>query len=125
MAVGQFVSKQALAQRLITKFGRNVTFIVTSTTPLVVAEPWGPNTADSNLTNIPAVFIDYDSKEREGELIQMGDKKCLIAHLDLGIRPQTKDKILDGTDTWNIVSINTLEPGERTETIMYELQVRI
>jgi hypothetical protein len=124
MAVGQFLNAQLLAQRLITKFGRKVTFRQTSTTPSNPAEPWLGVTADTNKTGVSMVFIEYDNKERAGSLVQEGDKKVLVAHLDLGLRPSTKDKLLDGGIEWNIVSIKTTEPGERTETVMYELQVR-
>jgi len=122
----RFGSFQTLAQRLITKNARLVTFKVVSETPLVPAEPWGPNTADTNIANVPAVFIDYKNQEIDGTLVMLGDKKCLIAKLDLPTtQPQTKDKILDQDGTeWKIVQVKTLQPGNLAETIMFTLQLR-
>lgn len=132
----RFGSFQLLAQKLITKNAREVTFRVVSTTPLVGGEPWGPNTADVNIAGVPAVFLDYKSKDLNfrntfgiggsDTLIQMGDKRCLIAKLDLpNVQPQTKDKIFDADGSeWKIITVSTLQPGNITETIMFELQVR-
>lgn len=122
----RFGSFQTLAQRLITKNARLVTFKVVSETPLVPAEPWGPNTADTNIASVPAVFIDYKNQEIDGTLVMVGDKKCLIAKLDLpNTQPETKDKILDQDGTeWKIVQVKTLQPGNLAETIMFTLQLR-
>jgi hypothetical protein len=132
----RFGSFQTLAQRLITKNARLVTFRVVSETPLVPAEPFGPNTADTNIANVPAVFLDYTSKDLNfrnqfgiggsDTLVQMGDKKCLIAKLDLpNTQPETKDKIIDADGTeWKIITVSTLQPGNLTETIMFTLQLR-
>jgi hypothetical protein len=107
-----------------------------SETPLVPAEPFGPNTADTNIANVPAVFLDYTSKDLNfrnqfgiggsDTLVQMGDKKCLIAKLDLpNTQPETKDKIIDADGTeWKIITVSTLQPGNLTETIMFTLQLR-
>ena len=132
----RFGKFQTLAQKLITKNGRLVTFKVISETPLVPAEPWGPNAPDTNIKNVPAVFLEYKKSDLNfrntfgiggsDTLIQMGDKKCLISKLDLpNTNPETKDKLLesDGTE-WKIITVNTLQPGNLTETIMFELQVR-
>lgn len=132
----RFGSFQTLAQRLITKNARLVTFIVTSETPAVPGEPWGPNAAGTNIANVPAVFLEYKKQDLNfrnpfgvggsDTLVQLGDKRCLIAKLDLPTtQPQTKDKILDQDGTeWKIITVNTLQPGNLAETIMFELQVR-
>ena len=122
----RFGKFQKLAQRLITKNARLVTFKVVSETPLLPAEPWGPNTPDVDITNIPAVFLDYKNQEIDGTLVMLGDKKCLIAQLDMPTtQPETKDKILeaDGSE-WKIVRVKTLQPGNIAETIMWTLQLR-
>lgn len=132
----RFGKFQTLAQRLITKNGRLVTFQVVSETPAVPAEPWGPNTADVLIPKVPAVFLDYKTKDLSfrnafgiggsDTLVQLGDKRCLISKLDMpNTQPETKDKILDADGTeWKIVSVDTLQPGNVTETIMWTLQVR-
>ena len=132
----RFGKFQTLAQKLITKNGRLVTVKIISNFPQNPNEPWGPNTDDVDIANVPAVFLEYKKSDLNfrnsfgiggaDTLIQMGDKKCLIAKLDLpNTQPGTKDKILesDGTE-WKIITVNILQPGNLTETIMFELQVR-
>lgn len=121
----RFGKFQKLAQRLITKNARLVTYKVVSTTPLVPGEPWGPNAADTLITNIPAVFLEYKNQEVDGTLVQIGDKRCLIATLDMpDVQPKTNDKILDGATDWKVSMVKTLQPGNVAETIMWELSVR-
>lgn len=124
--MARFDNARALAVRLIAKNGRKVTFRVLSTTPVNPAEPWGPNTPDTDIKNVDAVFVEYQSPEIDGTLIQQGDKKCLIAKLSLpNIDPKIENKIVESNgSTWNIVRINTLQPGGLDETIMYTIQVR-
>jgi hypothetical protein len=120
----RFGKFQALAQRLITKNARSVVYKVASTTPLNPAEPWGPNTADTLIT-APAVFLSYEAKAIDGTVVLTGDKQCLIAALDLpGVQPKAKDRILDGTTDWEVVHVDTLQPGNLAETILYTVQVR-
>ena len=121
----RFGKFQSLAQRLITKNGRLVTYRKKGTTPINPSEPWLGNEGDTDTTNVPAVFIDYSNQERVDSIVQDGDKKCLIAALDLGnIKPSTQDKLIDGTTTWEIVNIKTLQPGNVAETVMFEIQAR-
>lgn len=121
----RFGSAQLLAQKLILKNGRTITFTRKGTTPINAAEPWLGNTGDTTVPNVPAVFVDYSLRERQNSLIQDGDKRALVAALDLSsFTPTTKDKILDNGKTYEIVSIQTTAPGNTDETIMYELQLR-
>lgn len=122
----RFGKFQTLAQRLIKKNGRSVTFRSKSTTPSDPLEPWLGFGADTDTTGVPAVFVDYKSNEIDGSIVQTGDKVCLIAALDLGatIRPKTKDIIVDGTTNWNVVNVETVQPGNVAETILHKLQVR-
>lgn len=121
----RFGKFQTLAQRLITKNARLVTIQVASTTPGTPAEPWLPNAAATTIVNVPAVFLEYKNQEIDGTLVMLGDKRCLVAKLDVpNSTLKTKDVVLDGTNEWKIQRIKTLQPGNVAETIMYELQVR-
>ena len=122
----RFNSARNLAQRLITKNGRPVSLQRKSGVPADPNVPWGPDAAPTTVSNIPGVFFDYTREDRQNSLIQAGDKRCLVAKLDLEtFIPQVNDLIVeeDGS-TWNIVNILTVEPGLKTDAIMYELQLR-
>lgn len=132
----RFASARALAKKLITKNGRLVTYQITSDFPQNPNEPWGPNTANVDIANVPAVFLEFKKEDLNfrnafgiggtDTLIQLGDKKCLIAKLDLpNTTPQTKDKILDADGTeWNIITVKELQPGLITDSVMFTLQLR-
>ena len=121
----QFENFRQLAIRLITKNGRKVTFQFASSAPVNSAEPWKANTADTVKNNVPCVFLAYENTEANNTLIQVGDKRCLVAKLSLpNSEPRTKDTIVDGKSTWNIVSVKTLQPGGLDRVVMYDLQVR-
>ena len=122
----RFGKFQTLAQRLIAKNGREITYRQRSETNIDDTQPWlGKATNNSDTKKVPAVFVEFTSKEKEESLIQMGDKKCLIAATALpNITPKTKDILVDGSTQWHIVNVMTLQPGNTAETIMYTLQVR-
>lgn len=121
----RFGKFQLLSQRLITKNGRLITYRKPSSTPADPTKPWEGNGIDVDVKCVPAVFVEYNSRELTNELIQVGDKKVLIAKLDLPkTTPKTKDILVDGTTLWHVVNVNTLQPGNITETILFTLQVR-
>jgi hypothetical protein len=121
----RFGPAQSLAQKLITKNGRLVSYLQASSTPATPGQPWLGNAADTVIASVPAVFTEYSNNELVDTVVQAGDKRLFIAALDLpGVTPKTKDKIRDGSTDWNIVNIKTTQPGNTAETIMFEIQVR-
>lgn len=114
-----------LAQRLITKWGRTVSLQVESVTPISPTEPFEGNTAATVIAGIPAFFSNYKLADVDGTKVQRGDKSCLIAKKDLpSNQPTTKDTILDGSTTWQIIEVNTVQPGPTADTVLFKLQVR-
>jgi len=109
------------ANTAIRKKGRDIciqrTVITTST-----STPWTVPTDSPSSHLTKGVFLDYSSHEVDGTLILAEDQKVLVAALGLDIVPTTKDKIIDGDDTWAIKAVKPLKPGD--EAIIYELQVR-
>ena len=104
------------ALEAINETGRNVTLTknnVSNFDPLTNSFTDG---ADTSRT-VKAVFTNYKAQDVDGQIIRRGDKKCLIAG------EVSRDEVLtDGTDQYNIVNIETVQPGDTI--IMSKLQVR-
>ncbi len=121
--MAEFDRAVALAQQLIEKKGRTVTFEKRSTTLQDPTKPWLGSNQMPTQTALKAVFLNFELKEVDNTLVQRGDQKCLMAAESIsGILPNTQDRIVDGSINWEIVNVNTLKPGE--QEILYELQVR-
>lgn len=63
----------------------------------------------------------YKPHEISG-LVQDGDRQVKIASDDIAITPRANDKIVDGSKTYNIISVNTRAVKGSTAT--YIMQVR-
>jgi hypothetical protein len=68
------------------------------------------------------VVLDYADSDRDGTLIQYGDKKVLVSVEGLTIEPKLSDKVSIGGSSHNIVAIKPLNPGGTI--VMYEIQIR-
>lgn len=138
--MSQFDNFITLAKRLIAKNGRDVNLLQETATIPDSTKPWrvATSTAVDPLNGVKAVFLEYseyllgqqkdpDSSDQgtERDTIKRGDKVCLIASDDEQIQKadiRHYDRIEDGGETWVIVNMKPLQPGE--QIIMYEIQVR-
>jgi len=68
-------------------------------------------------TTRKAVFTNYTSRDIDGEIIKLGDKKCLIAGA------VDADALIDGTVRYEIINNVTVDPGDGG-VILSKLQVR-
>ena len=117
-----FLSARALAQRLIQKNGRTVTYSVKSTTLVDVNNPQLGVVGTTDLTP-KAVFITEALTERTKNLVQAGDKICLIAADDLpGVTPGTSDFVVDKLVNYDVESVEPTDPGDAP--IVYEFLLR-
>lgn len=115
------------AKELIAEEGRLVELrqeVQTAPDPL---RPWRviSDISIAPLIDVKSVFINYESKEIDGELVKRGDKKCLIASDDAVIQKadiRHYSLIIDRGEEWVIWHMNILDPGD--EVIMYTLQLR-
>lgn len=64
----------------------------------------------------------YKQNEIDGTIIQVGDKRFLIASASLTVLPKTSDILIDGNDQYKIQSVSQVNPGN--VPILYKLQVR-
>lgn len=97
--------------------------------PVVVVSPSGTYTPGTGFTEgtdteqtVYAVFTSYRASEIDGTIIRRDDKVCLIAASGASSEITTKNRIKEGSDTWEIVSIDLVKPGD--VAILYKAQVR-
>ena len=75
-------------------------------------------------TTTPAITVvieDFNEREIDGTRVKREDKKLLMGGADTV--PVMNDKIIIGTDKWEIVSITPIKPGN--VVVLYEIHVRI
>lgn len=124
--MAEYDSAIALAKRLIAKKGQQVTLRGFTAGALPDAnQPWraGQNAAVNS--TVVAVFLDYEQKYIDGEVIQMGDQQVFMPATDtsdVAVTPELEGLIIRGSETWKIKAIRPLRPG--SQLVMYELQVR-
>lgn len=122
---------RAVAEQLITDNGRALTLVRKDQgNPADPAKPWRASTgaADVSLA-ITGVFIDFEQEDFDETLVRRGDKRVLAAASQVETvagasfdEIEDFDYVLDGTDRWDIVQVNVIEPGSLR--ILYDIQVR-
>jgi hypothetical protein len=120
--MAQYDKAIALALKLITKYGTSIKVRRITDAVADPTKPWrvtGQTAVDA--TGV-GVFLDYEQKAVDGETILRGDQKVLIAASGLTVAPAPKDRIVRGTEVWDVVSVQPLKPGD--QIVMYEVQVR-
>lgn len=121
--MARFDNAIALAKRLIKKNGQVVTLRGFSGTPAPDPDkPWKPGPNVPQDQPIEAVFLDYEQKYIDGELVRMGDQRVFMPADGLTVAPEVEGVILRGAETWKIVNVKPLAPNG--QQIMYEIQVR-
>lgn len=117
-----YATMAATALSQINDKGRNVTVRSKGVTEGydVATDTYTAGT-DSDVT-AKALFTEYKTKDIDGEVIQRGDKKLLIAASSLSSAPTTETQIVDGSDVYSVIGVETVEPGDTA--ILYKVQVR-
>lgn len=116
-----YSSLAALAKRLIEFYGRALTLTKDSATPTDASKPWRGTTGVTSTAPI-GVVLDFNFKEVDGTKIRRGDKQAFIASSSTIEDLRYYDRLVDGTDEWNIINVNTLEPGSLR--LLYQLHLR-
>jgi len=113
-------SLRSVASKVVNKFGGDVTFRkITSGAYNTTTGASAETAAD---TGIKGVLEDV-SKREVNDLIQAGDKRLIIAALDLnGTLPTTADKVVISSRVHQIIRVDTIE--QDNEPISYELILR-
>lgn len=113
-------SLQSVASKLVNKFGGTATYrrIVTgaynASTGTVVE-----NSTDTVIKGV----LENVTKREVSDLVQAGDKKLIIAAIDLGNTiPTIADKVVINSRVMQIIQVDTIE--QDNEPITYELILR-
>jgi hypothetical protein len=110
-----------VASKLMLRFGGDVTF--RKITPGAYNSTTGAIAETVIDTGIKGVLEDVNLRE-VNELIQAGDKRLIVAALDLnGTTPSTFDRVVIGNIVHQIIRVQTIE--QNNEPITYELILRV
>jgi hypothetical protein len=113
-------SLRSVASKLMAKFGGEVTY------RSVTAGAYNTTTGASaeTVTNIDIRGVIEDVRRSEvNDLVQQGDKRLIIAALDLnGTTPTTADRIVLNNRSLQIIEVRTIE--QDNTAITYELILR-
>ena len=107
------------ATTLIAASGRNVTYQSLDKGGYDAATDTVSGNGYTN-TTIKAVILGINVFKTDESTLQRGDRIALISASS--ITPNEKDKIIDGSATYQIVSIEEVNPGDTA--VIYKLQVR-
>lgn len=112
-------SLQKTAKKLIRKFGGDVTFRV------ITVGAYNPATGEAGETasDVAIKGVLEEVNEREvGDLIQSGDKRLLVAALDLTNPPTVADRVVISSVSYQVIFVNTVE--QDNQAITHELILR-
>lgn len=109
----------ATALILLTKFGQDV--ILRSVTIGTYDPATGANAITTSDTTVKAAILDFGQGQTEqgGNLIQVGDKKCLM---QAGTVPALQDVVVVGTKVYAVLSVGEVNPAGTP--VLYTLHLR-
>jgi hypothetical protein len=108
-----------VAQSVIKAVGTTVT--VRKVTPGVYNVATGSATDTEADSVIKGLLSEYDASEL-GDYVLVGDRKLIVAAADLTFTPTPKDKVLIGSDIYDIVRVTSIMAQDSAMT--HELQLR-
>lgn len=117
-----------LAKDLIKQFGHAVVLRNMIRGPIPdPTRPHRPGPATFVDTSVDAVFLDYEQKDIDGTVIQMGDQRVYMPSTGVdgvtSITPTVDALVVRGAEApWKIITVRPLNPNG--QQIMYDVQVR-
>lgn len=86
------------------------------------SDGWDPSSGSSTDHPCTVVELEYSVYERQSTLIEVNDKKVMLAVEGLTVMPSAEHQLVMNGDVYSIIRANPFQPGP--VTIFYELQVR-
>lgn len=117
-----YVDARNTADELIAEFGQ--AGAIRKTTAGSGGDPWNPAShTGGSVGDTPCtlVVLDYDASERNGSLIEQGDRRVLIAAGGLAVVPVAGDEVVIAGAAHPIKELSPLNPGGTV--VMYEARV--
>lgn len=114
----------ALALKLITANGRDLTITLRPRTPADATKPWdGPNVAASTSVIVKGVLGQDMQSDPKGDLVRDGNEVAYIAAAATDPAfVEDYDVLTDGTQSWKIASVEIVAPGNTR--VLYILKLR-
>lgn len=119
-----------LAERLVAKWGRNVTLVqAVPATPDTNA--WDGSTAGTATQTVKAVFLDPGNAEQNFDFSEKMIPKTATTRADYHLivaaqgsqwEPTQGCKVIDGSRSFQVVTVSPIQPGD--VTFLYVLQVQ-
>lgn len=121
--MAEYDSAVATALRLINLKGKTVTFKTKGLTTPDANEPWNKTKGSPTPIGTPkAVEVSLQRKYANRENIRETDIQLLVAASGLGFVPSTDHLVDIGSDTYQVVAVDRLKPGD--QDIMYTVILR-
>lgn len=123
--MARFDNQIVTAKRLINRNGEQSTFRRTTLAPPLGGDPWDPSVPTVANTVVDAVWLEFDERRIDGELIKVGDQEVFIAASDLpSVQPDGATDVLirASGEQWAIVRTETLAPNG--QVILHQVHVR-
>lgn len=120
MAAFDYGKMKGTAEKLLSRFGQAATLLKPGV-PSGPAHNPGPAVPLSYACTV--VVTDFSASERQGTEIEVTDRKVLVSTGGLPVAPATRDKITIGGKTFNVINVETLNPGGTS--LLYTLQARL
>jgi hypothetical protein len=118
-----YARSQQTAERLIKRFGQ--TGAIRKTTA-GSGDPWNPGAGTAADTPCTLAITNYSERDRDGTLIQQGDRKAIVAPKHngalLSVVPENGDQLVVDGVPYQIVNIDRIAPAGTV--VLYEIQIR-
>ena len=110
------------ADERINALGIDVTLVRRSRTFDAATGQTSTSTGSDTSVAAKAVVTDYESRFIDGTIIRRGDRRFIVTGLNLGITPVAGDQIVENSQTFIVVNVETKYIGENVAA--YECQAR-
>jgi hypothetical protein len=113
-------SLQLAAASLIARKGRSVTLTKRTGTTYSTSTGAASNTTANHTFN--ALVLAYSNRERDGTVIQAGDRKIVLTGKSAGAVPEAGDTVTVGSVVFRLVDVQVV--AEQTDNLVFTCQGR-
>jgi len=113
-------SLQNSAASLIARKGQDVTLGKRTASTYNTATGVATNTTANH--SFKGLVLEYDNRERDGTVIQAGDRKVVLAGKGATVTPEAGDTITVGAVVFRVVNVQVV--SEVTKALVFTCQVR-
>lgn len=119
--MANFIKLKKLGSKLILANGRSISIIKHSRAPSGARHKGRDKTRDITIPT-KGSFVGFESSLVDGKTIKDGDKLLLVSPEGFSDDLSNFDEVKDGTKTWKIVDVKTIEPADIV--VLYKIHIR-